>query len=123
MSGNTTNRLAGLAYVTVDGITIMVAGQFKYRPSKMERTTLSGMDSVHGYKEKPVAGFISCQVRDSGGISVSDFNGQTSVNIIAELANGKTIIGRSLWTVNTQEVDSEEAIFDVRWEGADVTEN
>ncbi|MGC8343667.1 phage tail tube protein [Pantoea ananatis] len=123
MAGNTSNRLAGLAYVTVDGITIMVAGQFKYRPSKMERTTLSGMDTVHGYKEKPVPGFISCQVRDAGGVSVSAFNGQTNVNVIAELANGKTIIGRALWTVNTQEVDSEEAVFDVRWEGADVTEN
>ncbi|HHE3764702.1 TPA: phage tail tube protein, partial [Escherichia coli] len=48
---------------------------------------------------------------------------QTNVNVIAELANGKTIIGRSLWTVNVQEVESGDAVFDVRWEGRDVTEN
>lgn len=123
MAGDTSNRLAGTAYVTIDGETIMVAGQFKYRPSKVERSSLTGMDGVHGYKEKPVVSFISCQVRDSGGTTVSDFNGQTNVNVVAELANGKTIIGKGLWTVNTQEVDSEEAIFDVRWEGADVTES
>lgn len=123
MAGNTSNRLAGTAYVTVNGVTVMVAGQFKYSPSKVARTTLTGMDSVHGYKEKPQAGFISCQLRDSGGTLVAGFNEQTDVNVIAELANGKTIIGRSLWTVNTQEVDSEEAIFDVRWEGRDVTES
>lgn len=120
---DTSNRLAGTAYVTVDGVTVMVVGQFKYSPSKVNRSTLTGMDTVHGYKEKPVASFISCQLRDSGGTTVSGFNGQTNVNVIAELANGKTIIGKGLWTAGVQEVDSEDAIFNVRWEGADVTEN
>lgn len=123
MAGDTTNRLAGTAYVTVDGVSVMVVGQFKYRPSKVERTTLTGMDSVHGYKEKPVPSYISCQLRDSGGTTVLNFNAQTNVNVIAELANGKTIIGRGLWTTGAQEVESEEATFEVRWEGADVTEN
>lgn len=123
MAGDTSNRLAGTAYVTVDGVTVMVVGQFKYRPSKVERTTLTGMDSVHGYKEKPIPGYISCQLRDSGGTTVLSLNEQTNVNVVAELANGKTIIGRGLWTTGAQEVESEEATFDVRWEGADVTEN
>lgn len=121
--GDTTNRLAGTAEVTVDGVTIMVAGQFKYSPSTVKRETLTGMDTVHGYKEKPVAGFISCQVRDSGGTTVADFNGQTNVTVTAMLANGKTIIGSGLWTVEAQEVDSEDAVFDVRWEGTSVTES
>ncbi|EOI7396951.1 phage tail tube protein, partial [Yersinia enterocolitica] len=63
--------------------------------------------------------------RDSGGTSISDFNDQTNVNIVCELANGKTIIGSSMWSVNTQEVDSTEATADIRWEGGtvSVTEN
>lgn len=120
---NTTNRLAGTAYVTVNGISIMVVGDFTYSPSKVKRETLSGMDFVHGYKEKPTPGFISMRVRDSGGTTVADFNNQTDVNIVAELANGKAIIGEGLWTVNTQEVKSEDAEFEVRWEGRSVTEN
>ncbi|MEY0594866.1 phage tail tube protein [Providencia manganoxydans] len=120
---NTTNRLAGTAYVTVNGISIMVVGDFTYSPSKVKRETLSGMDFVHGYKEKPTPGYISMRVRDSGGTTVADFNDQTNVNIVAELANGKTIIGEGLWTVNTQEVKSEDAEFEVRWEGRSVTEN
>ncbi len=120
---NTANRLAGTAYVTVDGISIMVVGDFTYSPSGVTRETLSGMDFVHGYKEKPTPCFISCRVRDSGGTTVADFNEQTNVTIVAELANGKTIIGEGLWTVNTQEVKSEDAEFDVRWEGRSVTEN
>ncbi|SUQ37355.1 Phage tail tube protein [Yersinia ruckeri] len=35
--GDTRNRLAGTAFVTVDGLTIMVAGQFKYSPSRVKR--------------------------------------------------------------------------------------
>ncbi|EML7933209.1 TPA: phage tail tube protein [Providencia rettgeri] len=120
---NTTNRLAGTAYVTVNGLSIMVVGDFTYSPSTVKRETLTGMDFVHGYKEKPNPGFISCKVRDSGGTTVADFNDQTDVTIVAELANGKTIIGTGLWTVNTQEVKSEDAEFEVRWEGRSVTEN
>ncbi|HEI6946356.1 TPA: phage tail tube protein [Yersinia enterocolitica] len=123
--GDTSNRLAGTAYVTVDGLTIMVAGQFKYSPSRVKRETLTGMDGVHGYKETFNVPFISCQIRDSGGTSISDFNDQTNVNIVCELANGKTIIGSGMWSVNTQEVDSTEATADIRWEGGSVsvTEN
>lgn len=120
---DTTNRLAGTAEVTVDGLSVMVAGDFKYSPSKVKRETLTGMDGVHGYKETPIPGFISCQVRDSGGTVVTDFNDQTNVSIVALLANGKTIIGSGLWSVESQEVDSGDAIFNVRWEGISVKES
>lgn len=120
--GDTTNRLAGTAYVTIDGLTVMVAGQFKYSPGKVERTTLTGMDTVHGYKEKPRAPFISYQARDSGGTSIAQINDSTNVSVVVELAKRKTIIGENMWSVNTQDVDSEEAVFDVRWEGGSVTE-
>ncbi|WP_017491266.1 phage tail tube protein [Rahnella sp. NRRL B-41462] len=121
--GDTSNRLAGTASVTTNGVTIMVAGQFKYSPSTVKRETLTGMDRVHGYKEKPSAPYISCQVRDSGGTTVADFNGMTDVTVVAELANGKTIIGTGMWTVESQEVDSEDAVFDVRWESFSVVES
>jgi len=121
--GDTSNRLAGTASVTTNGVTIMVAGQFKYSPSAVKRETLTGMDRVHGYKEKPSAPYISCQVRDSGGTTVADFNDMTDVTVVAELANGKTIIGTGMWTVESQEVDSEDAVFDVRWESFSVVES
>jgi hypothetical protein len=121
--GDTSNRLAGTASVTTNGVTIMVAGQFKYSPSTVKRETQTGMDRVHGYKEKPSAPYISCQVRDSGGTTVADFNDMTDVTVVAELANGKTIIGTGMWTVESQEVDSEDAVFDVRWESFSVVES
>lgn len=111
------NRLAGTAEVTVDGQTYMIAGDFKYSPGSATRETLTGQDQVHGYKELPRAPFISCSVRDSGGLTVGNVNKQTGVTISAVLANGKQIIGRGMWTVEAQEVDTADAKFEVKWEG------
>jgi hypothetical protein len=119
---DTTNRLAGVAYLTVDGKTFMLSGDLTYKPSKVSRQTLLGQDGVHGYSEMPAAGSISCNVRDSGGLTVADINAMTNVTVVAELANGKTIVGRNMWTVEEQEVNTTEGTFPVRWEGMDVQE-
>ena len=93
---DTTNLLAGTAHLTVDGTTYLVAGDFAYQVSRVTRETLVGMDQVHGYSEKPVAGHVSASLRDVGGVKVSTINQMTNVSIVVELANGKTIIGRNM---------------------------
>lgn len=119
---DTTNRLAGIAYLSIDGKTYMLAGELAYSVSSKTRETLVGQDRVHGYSEKPHAGFISASIRDSKGLTVAQLNDMTNVTVVAELANGKTIIGRNLWTVEAQEVKTNEATIEVRWEGPSVEE-
>lgn len=119
MAGNTTNRLAGTAYLTVDGVSYMLAGDFEYSPVSKTRETLVGMDSVHGYSEKPMQAHISGTLRDSGGLTVASLNAMTNVTVVAELANGKTIIGRNMWTVDAQASKATDATIDVKWEGMD----
>jgi hypothetical protein len=119
------NRLAGTAYLTRNGQSYMVAGEFTWSPSTVKRETLPGMDGIHGFKEEPVSGFIEASIRDSGDLTVQDFNDADNDTIEVRLANGKTVIGRNMWTTEPQEVDSVEAKFKVRWEGPQgaVTEN
>jgi hypothetical protein len=119
---DTTNRLAGVAYVSVDGQSYMLVGDLTYSVSKISRETLIGQDRVHGYAEKPHAGFISGTFRDAGGLTVANFNAMTNVSVVAELANGKTIIMRNGWTVDAQEVKTTEGSFDVKWESPSVEE-
>jgi hypothetical protein len=121
--GDTTNRLAGTAYLDVDGANYLVVGDFEYDPSAVERESLAGMDTVHGYSEKPHVPYISATLRDTNGLKVADLNAMTNVTVMAELANGKTIIGRNMWTVGAQAAKSSEATIEVRWEGKRVTEN
>lgn len=120
---NTTNRLAGIATFTVDGTSFMLTGDLEYQCSGVQRETLVGQDRVHGYGEKPVQGYISGTFRDSGSLATVDFNAMTNVTVVAELANGKTIVGRNGWTVETPpQVKTQEGTFDVRWDFFDVSE-
>src|SRR5260364_260741 len=93
-----------------------------YNVSSVSRESLLGMDGVHGYKETPHAGFISATLRDAGGLTVADFNAMTNVTVTVELANGKTVVGRNMWTVETQETKAAEGTFEVKWEGPFVEE-
>lgn len=122
---NNPNRIAGIANISVDGVTHLLSGEFTYSPADVERKSLVGQDQVHGYSEMPRAPFISGTLRDSSVLTVKDFNAMSDVTIHAELANGKTIIGRGMWTVDAQEVKTQEGTFEVRWEGMNgsVSEN
>lgn len=120
---DTTNRLAGLAYIRVDGQTYMLAADLTYRVSKVTRDTLTGQDTVHGYAEKPLPGRIAGTFRDAGSLTVANFNAMTNVTVTVELANGKTVVGRNMWTVESQEVKTAEATFEVAFEGPDVEES
>lgn len=119
---DTTNRLAGIAYINADGKTHMLAGDLTYNTSKVTRETLTGQDRVHGYSEKPTPGQISAKLRDAGGLKVADFNAMTNVTVTLELANGKTVVGRNMWTIENQTVETAEGTFEVKWEGPSVEE-
>jgi len=116
---NNTNRQAGLAYFSIDGKSYMLAGDFTYSPVSVKRETLKGQDRVHGYSEMPCEPYLSGTLRDTGALTVADFNAMTNVTVTVELANGKTVIGRNMWNVAAAEVKTQEATFEVRFEGFD----
>lgn len=116
------NLLAGIASLTIDGVNYLVAGDLKYQVSGRKRETLEGQDSIHGFSEKPRAGKISLSLRDRGDLSVAAVQAMTNVTIVAELANGKTIVGSNMWSVEDQEVDTTDGKFDAVFEGKSVQE-
>lgn len=116
------NLIAGIAQVTVDGQTYQLEGGLKYSPSQVKRESMIGQDGFHGFKEMPVAGSITMSIRDAGGLTVADFNAMRNATVVAQLANGKVIVGRNMGTVDSQEVDTGDAKFDVKFEGPQVSE-
>jgi len=123
MANSNPNRLAGTCYLTVDGVSYMLAGEFSYKPSGVSRETLTGQDGIHGYSESPKQGYIAGTLRDSSHLSIADINAMNNATVVAQLANGKTIIGRNMWTTDQQEAKSSDATIEVKWEGPSVTEN
>jgi hypothetical protein len=117
------NRQAGVCYIAVDGRNYAVAGAGSYRPSSPTRETLMGQDGYHGVKEMPAAGKISWTGRDSGGVSLADLADLANVTVTLELANGKMVIGRNMTRVGeAPTVNTEEATFDIEFEGPSVVE-
>lgn len=117
------SRLAGVAFLWIDGRSYPLVGDALYNPSSVTRESLVGMDTVHGFKETPMAGYIEGTIRDGNDLSVASLNGLTDSTVVLELANGKTVTGRNMWTAESQEVDLAEGKFKVRFEGPDVKES
>src|SRR4051812_25283246 len=114
-------RVAGIASIMINGSAYALVDGLTWSPSTLKRETKTGLDGVHGYSELPSPGFIACTIRDNG-IRVEDFNYMTAATVVATQANGKQIIGSLVWCVDAQEVNASEGTFEVRFEGADVTE-
>ena len=117
------NLIAGVAQITVDGATYQLEGGLKYSPSSVKREAMVGQDGFHGWKETPVTGSISMSIRDAGNMSVATFNSIRNATVVASLANGKIVTGRNMGTTDVQEVDTEDAKFEVKFEGPLVSEN
>ena len=116
------NLIAGTAQVTVDGTTYQLEGGLKYSPSKVKREAMMGPDGFHGWKETPIPGSITMALRDAGSLTVADFNAMRNATVVAQLANGKIVVGRNMGSTDSQEVDTEDAKFEVKFEGPQVSE-
>ncbi len=77
---------------------------------------------MHGFSEVPIAGYIEATLRDSGAMTVGDFNEFRCVEVQIQLANGKIVSGANMWNTAALEVRSAEATFQVRFDGILVAE-
>jgi hypothetical protein len=115
--------LAGVTGITIDGNAYMLVSDLTWSPTKWKRETLLGLDSVHGFSEVPAQGFVEGMLRDSGDITVGDFNLMRCVEVLVSLANGKIVGGANMWCVSALEVKAAEGTFQVRFDGVSVDEN
>ncbi|WP_186252204.1 phage tail tube protein [Burkholderia gladioli] len=120
MSGS--EVLAGIANAKINGQTYQLEGKAAYTPTRIERSSLTGQDGFHGFKEMPKVGRIKMSLRDRGDLSVSDFNAMRNETIQLELASGKIVTGRNMGQVGDLDVETEDGTFDVTFEGPEVIE-
>jgi hypothetical protein len=117
-------RIAGTAYISVDGKSYALVAQCSYRVNSSTRESLMGQDGYHGVKEMPAPGRIAGTFRDLAGVLVKNIADATDVTVVLELINGKTIVGRNMTRVGEPvEVNTEEATYEVAFEGPDVKES
>lgn len=121
---DTTNRVAGTVFLSIAGQRVALAGEFAYQVSGVTREAKTGQDGFHGVKEKITTGNITGKLRDGGGVSLVALSALINETVVAELINGKTVIGRNMfWSGDPAKADAEEAEIEFKMEGPDVRDD
>jgi hypothetical protein len=116
------SRIAGIAYVKVDGTQYPLRGNFTVRPSATERTGLAGQDGVHGYSENPIVPSIAGDISLTSDVSIDTIGAITNSTVVAELANGNVYTLSQAWTKAAFELNTHDGLFHVVFEGVTCTE-
>ena len=111
------NRIAGVAYIFVDGRQYPLRGNLTISIDTVERVGVAGMDGVHGFTETPRVPFIEGDFSDIGQLSLITLQNMVNITVTAELANGKVYVLRNAWTSTAREFKAAEGQATVRFEG------
>lgn len=111
--------IGGRVFLSIDGNRVEVRGNVTSNIGQTAmRETVTGVDRVHGYTEKPVAPFIQCDLTEKPEYSLTEINKITDTTVTAELADGRSLVLRNCWHVGEVERNSEEgSLGSVRFEG------
>jgi len=115
-------RIAGTAYITADGVQLALRGNLSVSISAYERTGIAGLDRVHGYEERPRVPFIECDVSLGNDTTIAQLSAITDATVVAKLANGRTYTLFDAWTKDAFELNAEQGMTRVRFEGLRGTE-
>lgn len=115
-------RIAGVAYLKVDGNQYPLRGNFTVSPSAVERAGIAGQDYVHGYSELPRVPFIEGDVSLVPELSMEDVQAVVDATVTAELANGRTYVLRQAWTRAALELNTHDGQVRIRFEGTSCDE-
>jgi len=110
-------RIAGVAFLKVDGALYPLRGSFVVSPSSLERAGIAGQDYIHGFSELPRLPSISGDVSLDPNLSVDDIEAVVNATVTAELANGKTYVLREAWCTSALELNTREGSTRVVFQG------
>lgn len=110
-------RIAGIAFLSVDGTQLSLRGNFTVSPSAVERTMIAGQDGVHGYQELPRVPYIEGDISTVPGLLLDDLEAETDVTVVALLANGMTYTLTGGTCKAGFENNTRDGQVRVRWEG------
>jgi len=115
-------RIAGTAFMKVDGQIYPLKGNFTVSPSSLERAGISGQDYVHGFSEMPRVPFIEGDISLVEELSMDDVQAVVQATVTAELANGKVYVLREAWCRSALELNTREGQTRIRFEGVSCDE-
>jgi hypothetical protein len=110
-------RIAGIAFLSVDGNQLALRGNFTVSPSALERTMLAGQDGVHGFQELPRVPWVEADISTVPGLMLETLDGETDVSVVCQLANGMQYSLTGATCKAGLENNTRDGQVRVRWEG------
>jgi Phage tail tube protein len=109
-------RIAGTAFVMVDGNQYALKGNLIISPSVVERTMIAGQDSIHGYQELPRVPWVSGDFSTIPELSLEDLVLQTDVTVVIQCANRRQYTFSQATCKGNFEANTRDGQLNVRWE-------
>ena len=116
------NRVGGFVFFKINGVQYALRGNLKYKVGTSSAEEILGQDGLHGFKRKPEAQSLECDITDRGNISIAQLNDLEGVTVTAEMDNGKTFILQNAKQMNHLENDTGEGQFTLRFVGTSANE-
>ena len=110
-------RVAGIAYVKVDGQLYPLRGNLTIAPAAVSRSGIAGQDRVHGYSENPIVPYIEGDFTLTPDWTVDAVTGITNSTVQAELANGRVYVLQSAWQAGEIDLNAKDGQAKIRFEG------
>jgi len=115
-------RIAGIAYLKVNGRQYPLRGNFTVSPSRVVRQGIAGQDGFHGHSEMPRVAFIEGDISTVPDLSLQDVEAVVDATVQAELANGRTYTLVDAVCTSALEINTAEGSMRVRFEGREMIE-
>jgi hypothetical protein len=117
------NRLVGgIISFKVNGKKYDARGDFKYSLGNPTREAIVGEDGVHGFKEMPVAPYISGTITDNQDLDVATLQKVSDATVTLALKNGKTIILSEGFFAGESEIEAAEGKIPFKFSGIECSE-
>jgi hypothetical protein len=110
-------RIGGTIYVSLDGKRVLAKGEFEWRRGVPKRTTVVGVDGVHGFTEAHQPAMVK------GTVTVLDYEEHNAIvnaeraTITLDLVNGHTVFLRDAHFVSEGTVRTNEGEMEVEFNG------
>ena len=111
------NMRGGSVYLRANDQRFEAKGNFRYNIGHPKREAVVGLDGVHGFTEKPQANYIEGEITKRDAEQFQTLLDLENETLTLEEANGDTVMLREAWFAGDGEVNPEEGMVSVRFEG------
>lgn len=109
-------KIAGTAFIKVDGDQISIGGSMKVVPHSVEREGVVGLSGVVGYKETNAVPYVEIEALKTGKTDIDKLQQAVDASVTVELATGDVWVYRNAWLAGRIEVDGAEGTMTLKYE-------